>query len=71
MEMSSKLKKALQKIIIAFVLYVILIIFEHSNIVPAMSSNRLIMFVLYLIPYMIVGYSVVRKAVLGIKHRQL
>ncbi|HBG68309.1 MAG TPA: cadmium-translocating P-type ATPase [Kandleria vitulina] len=69
--MSSKLKKALQKIIIAFVLYVILIIFEHSNIVPAMSSNRLIMFVLYLIPYMIVGYSVVRKAVLGIKHRQL
>jgi Cd2+/Zn2+-exporting ATPase len=71
MEMSSKLKKALQKIIIAFVLYAILIIFEHSNIVPAMSSNRLIMFVLYLIPYMIVGYSVVRKAVLGIKHRQL
>jgi Cd2+/Zn2+-exporting ATPase len=71
MEMSSKLKKALQKIIIAFVLYVILIIFEHSNIVPAMSSNRLIMFVLYLIPYMIVGYSVVRKDVLGIKHRQL
>lgn len=71
MEMSSKLKKALQKIIIAFVLYVILIIFEHFNIVPAMSSNRLIMFVLYLIPYMIVGYSVVRKAVLGIKHRQL
>lgn len=71
MEMSSKLKKALQKIIVAFVLYVILIIFEHSNIVPAMSSNRLIMFVLYLIPYMIVGYSVVRKAVLGIKHRQL
>ena len=71
MEMSSKLKKALQKIIIAFVLYVILIIFEHSNIVPTMSSNRLIMFVLYLIPYMIVGYSVVRKAVLGIKHRQL
>ena len=71
MEMSSKLKKALQKIIIAFVLYVILIIFEHSNIVPVMSSNRLIMFVLYLIPYMIVGYSVVRKAVLGIKHRQL
>ena len=71
MEMSSKLKKALQKIIIAFVLYVILIIFEHSNIVPAMSSNRLIMFVFYLIPYMIVGYSVVRKAVLGIKHRQL
>ncbi|HAH75268.1 MAG TPA: cadmium-translocating P-type ATPase [Kandleria vitulina] len=69
--MSSKLKKALQKIIIAFVLYVILIIFEHSNIVPVMSSNRLIMFVLYLIPYMIVGYSVVRKAVLGIKHRQL
>ena len=71
MEMSNKLKVALKKIIIAFILYIILIVFEHSHLVPAITSNRLIMFIFYLIPYLIVGYSVVRKAVLGIKHRQL
>ena len=71
MEMSNKLKVALKKIIIAFVLYIVLIVFEHSHLVPAITSNRLIMFIFYLIPYLIVGYSVVRKAVLGIKHRQL
>ncbi len=69
--MTKKQKKELKKIIIALVIFIGLVIFEHTAILPAVAGERLIMFILYLIPFFIAGGSVVRKALLGIKNRQM
>lgn len=71
LEMSDKLKKELKKISWALIIYVILIIFEHSGLLPQITSNRLIMLILYLIPYWIAGGPVLKEAVIGIKNRQM
>lgn len=69
--MTKKQKKELKKIIIALVLFLCLVVLEHLAVVPVVTENRLIMFALFLVPYFIVGGSVVRKALLGIKNRQM
>ncbi|MCM1185915.1 MAG: cadmium-translocating P-type ATPase [Lachnoclostridium sp.] len=60
--MTKKQKKTLYRIIIAAVLMVIL------HFVPIEGSLRL---VLYLIPYIVIGYDILRKAVLGIFHGEV
>ncbi len=69
--MTKKQKRELKKIIIALIIFLCLVIFEHTADIPAITQSRLIMFILFLIPYFIVGGSVVRKALLGIKNRQM
>ncbi len=59
--MSKKQKKNLMRIIAAAVLMIVL------SFVPAAGVLR---FILYLIPYLIVGYDVLIKAFKGIKNRQ-
>jgi len=68
-QLTPKQKKNLRDIIIAMAIYIVLIIVEHA--VPVIGDNRFVMFVLFLIPYFIVGHNVVRKALLGIKNRQM
>ncbi len=60
--MNKKQKKMLIRIIVAAVLMVIL------YFIPA---QRYIRFVLYLIPYLIIGYDILRKAFKGILNRQV
>ncbi|MCM1327144.1 MAG: cadmium-translocating P-type ATPase [Bacteroidales bacterium] len=60
--MTKKQKKTLYRIIIAAVLMIIL------HFVPIEGSLRLI---LYLIPYIVIGYDILRKAVLGIFHGEV
>ena len=60
--MNKKQKKMLVRIIIAAVLMIAL------NFVPAKGVLR---FGLYLIPYLIIGYDILRKAAKGIKYRQV
>lgn len=60
--MTKKQKKVLYRIIIAAVLIVVL----HS--VPVEGYLR---FALYLIPYLIIGYDILRKAALGIAHGEV
>ena len=62
-----KQKKMLRRILIALVLYIGLMIAQHFF---PMEQMRLIYLPLYLIPYFIVGYDVLRKAVQGIVNRQ-
>ena len=59
--MNKKQKKNLARIIVAAVLLVLLQFVE---------TDGWLRFVLYLVPYLVVGYDILWKAVLGIKNRQ-
>ena len=63
--MNKKLKKMLARIVIAAVWLVVL------AFVPTESGSPLFRFVLYLIPYVIIGYDILIKAAKGIKNRQV
>lgn len=60
--MTKKQKKVLYRIIAALVLMIIL------HFIPAEGWLKL---VLYLIPYLIIGYDILKKAVLGILHGEV
>ena len=60
--MTKKQKKVLYRIIAAAVLMVVL------HFVPIQGCAR---FALYLIPYLVIGYDILRKAVLGILHGEV
>ena len=65
--MTKKQKKMLRRILIALVIYVVLMVSQH--LFP-LETIKLIWLPLYLVPYFIVGYDVLRKAVQGIVNRQ-
>ena len=60
--MSKKQKKMLIRIIAAAVLLIVL------NFIPATGIVR---FILYLVPYLVIGYDILLKALKGIKNRQV
>ena len=60
--MSRKQKKMLIRILAAAVLLIVL------HVIPAAGAAR---FVLYLIPYLVIGYDILIKAVKGIKNKQV
>ena len=68
---TDKQKKELRQIGISLVLFVILMIAEHAGLVPDTLTGTVILFLLYLVPYFIVGHDVVRKCLICIKNRQL
>ena len=61
--MNSKQKRNLIRILIASVILISLLIFE--------IENTLIQFILFMIPYFIVGYDILMKALKGIKNKQV
>ena len=67
--MTEKQKKMLGRIIAAFVLFVALLIAEHTGMLE--NVNVWIQFVIYLVPYLIIGYDIVYKAVRNISHGQV
>ncbi|MBQ6546142.1 MAG: cadmium-translocating P-type ATPase [Lachnospiraceae bacterium] len=75
--MTKKQKKELRRIILAGILFFLMIIAEHTagklipEVIGTFPLRRIIFFLLFLIPYGIVGFSVLRKAVLGIGHGQV
>ena len=60
-KMNKKQKKALGRIIISSILVVVLTFIKPAGLLGL---------VLYLIPYLIVGYETLRKAIKGIMNRQ-
>ncbi|MBR1985560.1 MAG: cadmium-translocating P-type ATPase [Mogibacterium sp.] len=68
---TDKQKKELRQIGISLVLFVILMVAEHAGLFPDTQTGTVILFLLYLVPYFIVGHDVVRKCLIGIKNRQL
>ena len=68
--MTSKQKKMLYRIITAFVLFVVLMVLEHTGVLEQLPSQWLV-FLIYLIPYLVIGYDIVYKAVRNISHVQV
>lgn len=77
--MTKKQKKTLCRIIIAAIL-VVLLQFASAlhleemlpeSVVQGSMVQEVLKFVLYLIPYLIIGYDILRKAVLGILHGEV
>lgn len=68
--MTSKQKKMLYRIITAFVLFVVLMVLEHTGVLERLPGQWLV-FLIYLIPYLVIGYDIVFKAVRNISHGQV
>ena len=73
--MTKKQKRNLKKILAAGIIFAFLLILSHilpsAGVPAAISKNRWFWFILYLVPYLIVGWPVIRKFALSIKNRQL
>ena len=64
MEMNKKQKKVLIRIIIAAVLMAVLLLLP-------LEEGSIVRFALFLIPYFVIGYDILRKAFKGIKNKQV
>lgn len=64
--MSKKQKKVLVRVIVALVLLAGVILLDKLALLP-----RWAMIVLYLVPYFVIGYDILWKALKGIKNRQV
>lgn len=64
--MSKKQKKVLVRIIVALVLLAGVILLDKLTLLPQWA-----MIVLYLVPYFVIGYDILWKALKGIKNRQV
>ena len=69
--LSGKQKKELRNIVVALVLFVALFIAEHAHLIPQSIAESWWMVPVWLVPYFIVGFSVVRKCFIGISHGQM
>ena len=64
MEMNKKQKKVLIRIIIAAVLMAVLLLLP-------LEEGSIVRFALFLIPYFVIGYDILKKAFKGIKNKQV
>ena len=69
--MTGKQKKELRKILLAGGIFIVLLVLEHADVFPAVFGNRRISLCFYMVPYLLCGYPVIRKGILGIIHRQM
>ena len=69
-KLTTKQKKELTRIMIALVMFAVLMIAEHTFI-PEEFSHSIWMLLIWLVPYFIAGYDVVRKCLIGISHGQM
>lgn len=68
--MTKKQKKTLGRILIALVLFLILFFCEHTGRLEPLDGTWYL-FLIYLIPYLIIGYDIVWKAARNISHGQV
>ena len=68
--MSAKLRKELRIDILALVLFFAIMAVDKTGLLPAVFDHKWISLLVYLIPYFLVGWDVVREAALGIKNRR-
>ena len=63
--MTKKQKKVLYRIIISFALVLVLVLLEKLVSIP-----EWVLFILFLVPYLVIGHDILKKAWKGIKNRQ-
>ena len=67
--MTKKQKKTRNRILIVLALFIILLIADKTGLLD--NIPEIIIFFAYLIPYIIIGYDVIRKAFINISHGQV
>ena len=67
--MTKKQKKMLNRIIVTFLLFAVLMVCEHTGRMD--GWNKIVLFVIYLVPYLVIGYDIVYKAARNISHGQV
>lgn len=67
--MTKKQKKMLYRIIVTFLLFTVLMVCEHTGGMD--GWNKIVLFVIYLVPYLVIGYDIVYKAARNISHGQV
>lgn len=68
--MTDKQKKVLYRIIATALLYAVLLVMEHI-VKPAFMEQWYVTLVLFLIPYFVIGWDIMYKAVRNISHGQV
>ena len=59
----------LYRIIVTFLLFAVLMVCEHTGGMD--GWNKIVLFVIYLVPYLVIGYDIVYKAARNISHGQV
>ena len=68
--MNKKQKKMLVRILVATALMVVLGCIPFESFALSKPWDRVLLFVCYMIPYLVIGYDILRKAWKGIRNRQ-
>ena len=58
--------KMLYRIIVTFLRFAVLMVCEHTGRMD--GWNKIVLFVIYLVPYLVIGYDIVYKAARNISH---
>lgn len=69
--MTKKQKQTLIRIITAAVLFTVLMILDHTGRLAAVTENHRLELGIYAVPYLIVGYDILWKAVRNISHGEV
>lgn len=69
--MNKKQKKMLRRIILSSLLMAVLLIGSRQIAFDKIPGGNILLFILWLIPYFIIGYDILRKAWKGILNRQV
>lgn len=70
--MSEKLKKDLVRILVSCALFFLILILDKSGVLPEPAGRKITAAaLLYLIPWLLCGFDVLKKAVLGVLHGQM
>lgn len=70
LEMSKKQKVMVTRIVLTTIIYVLLMCIEHFSVIPY-NLPKIYMFILFLIPYVLIGQDILYKAILNITHGQI
>ena len=70
--MNKKQKKVLIRIIVSTVLLILIAVLTSEGLhIPFLSDNRIVQLVMYLVPYFVIGYDILKKAFKGIMNRRV
>ncbi len=67
--MTKKQKKTRNRILLVLAIFIVLLVLDKTGVFEGV--HPLIQFVIYLIPYAIIGYDVIKKACINISHGQI
>lgn len=68
--MTKKQKKMLGRIVITFLLFIGLMAVEHAGMLEGLEDSW-VLFIIYLVPYLVIGYDIIWKAARNIRNGQV